>query len=161
MGVDTDGYINASFSIENIRTFVQRTTGLKEKEITIESRLEAHSTMFYVHLSPDTNEHRVITIFLASDTPLGPATHISMHSDDFGRQTICEIVEFFGGWFREADSTEKWKLYRGEFWNEEGLQYFVRIATIDGKIDGNTENCDALGRYVRARKDRIYHRRKR
>jgi len=135
MSTDTKLYTSSFWGIENIKSILH--TRLKVTEFKLKSNHEFAPGYFIINFHYN-NEYCKMNIFLSASTPIGPAILLSMAANSKNIEILKTIAETIGGYFEENDCKETGTMINGKLCREDGLQYHLIEAIINGETNGES-----------------------
>ena len=131
MSVSTHLYVSHRYGVEDVKTVLEK--HLHATDVKIKSAVAPQ--MFRVTFKiNDSNQQ----IYYHTDghLPTGPCMLLSLGCNQEAIDIMRGIADVLGSIL--SDCEEKLEIIQGDLWEENGLPYFVKWATINGKMSKGT-----------------------
>lgn len=144
MGVDTKLYISPRWDIDDVKNVIIHHVlpDVFQCEEDIDHPVKFHSYENMPGMGSILFCGRSMYFHWHTNTPLGPAILLSLGHNEQAEQIMETIANVLGGFLVRQDCTETYEMFRGKFWEEDGLTYFLKYAAIHDRHSGGSKRTD-------------------
>jgi len=132
MSVNTHLYVSHRYDVDDVKTVLEKHLHATDCKVETYNNIPQ---MVSLHFK--INDHdRHMFCHTHSHLPTGPCMLLSLGYNQEAIDIMRGIADVLGGIL--SDCEEKLEIIQGDLWEENGLPYFVKWATINGKMSKGT-----------------------
>lgn len=149
MGISARLYISSNWELRELITVMEhhldlepvaKSKGKKKADILVETkcRIEIDHNMYEFGFKIRGAEYgRQMFVHTNCQTPVGPATLLSLGSNDESIKALTTIAKVMGGFLQENDCDGNFQEYGGMLDNDDGLAFFLKNAIMTNAMNDN------------------------
>ena len=134
MSVSTHLYVSHRYGVEDVKTVLEK--HLHATDVKIKSADVAPQMFVMTFKINDSN--RQMYCHTDSHLPTGSCMLLSLGHNQEAIDIMRGIADVLGGILEERDCEGKLEVIEGDLWEDNGLPYFIKWATINGKMSKGT-----------------------